>query len=82
MVTVSINPFKSVVVMDENGKDLRVDEGRKISFANKDGEQVDGTLDKISGKNEKVKFLITPPDSSKQELWRLADIQEGSLRIL
>lgn len=82
MVTVNVNPFKSVVVADENGNDLRIDEGKVIAFANTEGEEVSGGLSKISGKGEKVKFLINPPDSTKQELWRLADIAEGSLRIV
>lgn len=82
MVMVNVNPFKSVVVVDANGKDLRIDEGVDIEFANLSGEKIVGNLSKISGKGEKVKLLIDPPDSSKQELWRLADMSEGSLRIV
>ena len=34
MVTVKTSPFKSVVVADSKGNDLRIDEGMAISFAN------------------------------------------------
>jgi hypothetical protein len=81
MVMVTTNPFKSVVITEANGKDLRIDEGMQIKFANLDGEEVSGFLAKISGKGEKVKFLIDPPDSQRQELWKLADMSEGSLSI-
>lgn len=82
MVVVTSNPIKSVVIVDEKGNDLRIDENVDIEFANLAGEKVTGFLSKISGKGEKVKFLIDPPDSQRQELWRLADMAEGSLRIV
>lgn len=81
-VMVNEDPYKSVVVIDADGNDLRIDEGMNIKFANLDGEEVSGQLSKISGKGEKVKILITPPNSQKQEIWRLADISEGSLSIV
>lgn len=82
MVTVKTSPFKSVVVADSKGNDLRIDEGMAIAFANLEGEEVSGVLSKISGKGEKVKMLIDPPDSQRQELWKLVDMSEGSLVIV
>lgn len=37
-VLVNESPFRSVVVIDAEGNDLRIDEGMNIKFANLDGE--------------------------------------------
>lgn len=81
MVTIKVNPFKSVVVTDVNGNDLRIDEGKTIKFSNDEGEVVTGILSKIVGKKT-VKFTINPPDTQRQEIWCLDDIAEGSIEII
>jgi hypothetical protein len=81
LVTVKANPFKSVIVADKNGNDLRIDEGNYVEFSNEDGEVVKGILSKITGKKS-VKFTINPPDTQRQEIWCLDNIAEGSINII
>lgn len=79
MATILESPFKSIIVEDGNGGELRLDEGDAIEFTNEDGEVVTGVLVKITGKKS-VKFTISPPDTQRQEIWWLDDIQDGSIK--
>lgn len=82
MVEVLTDTFRSVEVATEDYKPLRIDEGDTIRFTTDDGEVVEGHVDKISGKGEKVKFEITRERASWSEIWSVVAMQEGSLEVL
>jgi hypothetical protein len=81
MITVNRSAFKSVIVQNEIGEDLRIEEGMRVVFNTETGEIVKGDLVKISGKDDKTKLQIIPYNSQKQEIWELVVIGEGSLKI-
>lgn len=81
MVTVLTSAYKSIVVESPNGE-LTVSEGMNIKFTVNAGEEVSGTLNKISGKEEKTKLQITPVGTQKEEIWLIALIDEGSLSVV
>lgn len=81
MVNVSADAFKSVVVKNLNGEDLRIDEGMNIKFCTESGESISGELVKISGKGEKTKLQIIPYGTQKEEIWAMVVMAEGSLMI-
>jgi hypothetical protein len=80
MVNVVTSAYKSIVVESPDG-DLTISEGMDIKFTVNAGEEVKGTLNKISGKEEKTKLQITPEGTQKEEIWMVAVIDEGSLAI-
>lgn len=75
MIEVLKNPFKSIIVADENGQELRIDEGNTIAFVNENGEVITGELIKIVGKKN-IALTIQPPDTQRQEIWYLNDVRE------
>ena len=81
MVFVERDVFKSVIVEDGNGGELRIDEGMRIKFCTEEGEVIKGDLVKISGKGDKTKLQIVPYDTQKQEIWEMSVMVEGSLTI-
>jgi translation initiation factor IF-1 len=74
--------FKSLEVLDADGKVLRINEKNNIQFALETGEVIKGKLNKISGKGEKTKLQITPDGGQKEEIWSVLVISEGSLSVI
>lgn len=82
MVEVLRDTFRSVEVAKADNKTLRVDEGDTIRFTTDDGEAVEGHVDKISGKGEKVKFEIRRDGATWSEIWSVCAMWEGTLEVL
>lgn len=81
MINIEKNVFKSIVVYRE--KELvRVDEGNTIRFTTEGGEDKEGKLTKISGKNDKTKLTIVPIGSEHEEVWSVMVIAENTLRVV
>lgn len=81
MVEVVIDVFKSFEVKGSDGT-IRIDEGDDIQFCTESGEIVKGFVTKISGKGEKAKIQIIPNGADKEEIWQLAVMAEGSLKLV
>lgn len=73
--------YKSVEVIGHDEELITISEGMKIKFATEVGELVRGTLKKISGKEEKTKLQIIPEGAQKEEIWAVAVMAEGSLKV-
>lgn len=82
MVEVFKDTFRSVEVISADGSALRIDEGNTIRFTTEQGEVVEGTVKKICGKGEKVKFEIIRAGATWSEIWCVVFMQEGSLEVL
>jgi hypothetical protein len=83
MIEIDTNPYKSIVIVDDEGKLLTVSEGDKIEFAiESTGEVKQGLITKLNGKNEKLKIQIVPKDQNYEEIWPVVAISEGSLKLV
>lgn len=79
MINIVRNPYKSIVVTDENDEDVLISEGDKIKFCTEAGELKQGTITKFQSKEDKLKIQIMPVKGQCEELWMAAVIAEGSL---
>lgn len=82
MVNVLTSAYKSIVAETNEGEQLTVSEGMHITFSVNAGTVRTGTLNKISGKEEKTKLQITPDGAQNEEIWLIAVVDEGSLSIV
>ena len=82
MVVVDVNPYKSVVVFDEEENPVLVSEGDKIEFSLESGEVKKGQLQKLQGKDEKLKLTILPEGKECQEIWSVLVMTDGSLKVI
>ena len=81
MVNVLTDTFRSIEVEGKEGK-LRIDEGDTIRFNTEQGELVQGTVTKLSGKGEKAKVQIIPVGAEREEIWSFGVVMEGSLEVM
>lgn len=82
MIEISVNPYKSIVIVDDEGELLTVSEGDKIEFAiESTGEVKQGFVTKLNGKNEKLKIQMVPKDQNYEEIWPVVIMSEGSLKL-
>lgn len=79
MITIRTNPYKSVVVLDENEETVTIAEGDKIRFCTESGEVKTGTVTKLQGKDDKLKIQMMPQGGQCEEIWMAAVMSEGSL---
>ena len=82
MVYVIADTFRSIEVENLEGETVRVNEGDMITFATEDGVAVTGKVTKLSGKKDKVKVQIVPPNTNREEIYSVVVMVEGSLRIM
>ena len=83
MLEISVNPYKSIVIVDNNSEFLTVCEGDAIEFAiESTGEVVKGVVTKFASKDEKLKIQIFNPDKNCEEIWSVVLIKEGSLKLV
>lgn len=81
MIAVDVNIYKSVVVLDEEETPVLISEGDKIEFTLESGEVKKGTLQKLQGKDEKLKLTILPEGKECQEIWSVLVMVDGSLKL-
>lgn len=82
MVDVVRSAFKSIVVVGEDGQEIRLNENDEIVFAlEMTGEARRGTIIKISGKDAKTKLQIRTKGTEFEEIHNLVSIAEGTLKL-
>jgi len=81
MVEIKINPYKSIVVLDNNGEDLIISEGNDIQFCLDSGLIKKGKIIKLIGKGDKLKIQLMPEGKECEEIWSILQISDGSLRL-
>ena len=79
MITVEKDPYKSIIVEDEDGELVTISEGDNVKFRTDSGELKQGKLIKFDGKKEKLKLQIMPVGSECEEIWSVMVMSEGSL---
>ena len=83
MLEISVNPYKSIVIVDAEGELLTVSEGDSIEFIlESTGEVVKGVVTKFISKDEKLKIQIFNPSKNCEEIWMVVLIKEGSLKLV
>jgi hypothetical protein len=83
MVEIDTNPYKSIVIVDDEGELLTISEGNKIEFTiESTGEVKQGFVTKLNGKNEKLKIQLVPINQNYEEIWPIVVISEGSLKLV
>jgi len=82
MVVVDTNIYKSVVVLNEEETPMLISEGDKIEFSLESGEVKKGQLQKLQGKDEKLKLTILPEGKECQEIWSVLVMVDGSLKVI
>ena len=83
MIEIDTNPYKSIVIVDDEGELLTVSEGDDIEFAiESTGEVKQGFVTKLNGKNEKLKIQMVPKDQNYEEIWSVMKMEEGSLKLV
>lgn len=82
MIVVDTNIYKSVIVLDEEESPVLISEGDKIEFALESGDVKKGVLQKLQGKDEKLKLTILPEGKECQEIWSILVMVDGSLKVV
>ncbi len=83
IITVVDDPFKSVVVENDEGKEITVSEGSKVNFTiESTGELKEGVVTKFTGKGEKLEIEIMPVGCEHKETWAVINMAEGSLKVV
>lgn len=81
MVIIERNPYKSIVVLDEEGERVTIAEGDKIEFCLESGEVKKGIVTKLQGKDDKLKVQMIPQNKECEEIWPVVVISDGSLKL-
>jgi hypothetical protein len=76
MVSVEKGSFKSIIVLNEDGEQIRIDEGNAVEFVTESGQAVTGTVMKIQGKGDKTKLQILPKMGEHEEIWSVVSMAE------
>jgi hypothetical protein len=82
MIVVDTNIYKSVVVLNEEESPILISEGDKIQFDLESGEVKKGQLQKLQGKDDKLKLTILPEGKECQEIWSVLVMVDGSLKTI
>lgn len=83
MISVIKNPYKSIQVETDEGKVITIQEGNKISFiVELSGEMVTGVVTKFFSKDEKLKVQIFSLEQTCEQIWSVALMLEGSLKLV
>ena len=81
MVEIKVNPYKSIIVENDEGKEITISEGNQIEFALETGEVIRGKVQKLQGKDDKLKIQLLPENKTCEEIWSAVVILDGSLKI-
>jgi len=81
MISVHTNPYKSVVVLDEEESPVVISEGDKIEFTLESGEVVKGTVTKFNGKDDKLKIQMLAEDKTCEVIYATVTMVDGSLKL-
>lgn len=81
MISVHTNPYKSVIVLDEEEKPIVISESDKIEFTLESGEVVKGTVTKFSGKDDKLKIQMLAEDKTCEVIYPTVVMVDGSLKL-
>lgn len=81
MITVEVNPYKSIVVLNEDEEKITISEGNKIQFCLESGEVKRGVVTKFQGKNDKLKIQMLPLQKECEEIWSVLQMVDGSLKL-
>jgi len=82
MVEIKVNPYKSVVVLDNDGEELTISEGNQVQFCLDSGLVKKGRITKLQGKGDKLKIQLLPNEKECEEIWPIVVISDGSLRLI
>ena len=81
MVTIEQNPYKSIIILNEEEEKITIAEGDKIQFCLESGEIKRGVVTKLQGKNDKLKIQIVPSGKECEEIWSVLQMSDGSLKL-
>lgn len=81
MVEILSNPYKSIVVQDEEGEKITIAEGDQIQFCLDSGIVKKGRVTKLQGKDDKLKIQMVPIDKECEEIWPIVVMSDGSLKL-
>jgi hypothetical protein len=81
VVIVKENPYKSIIVEDEDGNNVTISEGDKIQFCLESGLIKKGVVTKFQGKDDKLKIQMMPLKNDCEEIWSVLVMAEGSLKL-
>lgn len=81
MVEILSNPYKSIVVQNEEGEKITISEGDQIQFCLDSGIVKKGRVTKLQGKDDKLKIQMVPIDKECEEIWPIVVISDGSLKL-
>ena len=83
MIDINLNPYKSIIVVDDEGELLTISEGDKVEFTiESTGEVKQGFVTKFGGKNEKLKIQIVSKEDACEQIWPIVVMSEGSLKLV
>ena len=83
MIVVETNPYKSIVVLNEDDEPIMISEGDKIEFTvESTGEIKKGIVTKFNSKNEKLKLQMVPDNETYEQIWPIIAMSEGSLKLV
>ena len=83
MIEIEVNPYKSIIVIDEEGELVTISEGDNIQFTlENEKTEKQGVVTKFNGKKEKLKIQMVPKNQTYEEIWPLIMMKEGSLKLV
>lgn len=83
MIVVEANPYKSIIVVDENGELITISENNDIQFELETSKVVkQGTITKFLGKNEKLRIQMISKENMCEEIWSINIMKEGTLKLV
>ena len=82
MINIISNPYKSIIITDQKGKNITISEGNDIQFVTEQGEIKTGNVTKLIGKDEKLKVQILPDGKEYEEIWSVTVMKDGTLVLV
>lgn len=81
MIIIEKNPYKSIVIQNEEGENITICEGDQIQFCLDSGIVKKGRITKLQGKDDKLKIQMIPDEKECEEIWPVVVMSEGSLKL-
>ena len=83
MIDIQLNPYKSIVVIDNEGELITISEGDTIQFEIETTKVVkQGIVTKFISKDEKLKIQMVPKNQTYEEIWPVIAMKDGSLKLV
>jgi type II secretory pathway component PulC len=84
VINILANPYKSIVITDENEKAVIISEGDKIEFTIESSGEVikDVVVTKFQGKEEKLKIQVFSAEMNCELIYPIVIMAEGSLKLV